>query len=1620
MIRRFKALFFTLTIITVLLVFIAPSHVSAATNVYYSAGQNTLDHKTGSPTITISGGLATFSVAQTGTTTGVGDKVTYNGSSVAYISGKVSTTQWNVVTATGGTPANVTGQTVNSIAHAFDSIKSALSAASVGADGLLGTGDLVTGNYILNIPLYYDSGRDVSLLNFAQGLGGSRYTTGPSNYIKIYAPASTTAEVNTTQRHAGKYENNKVLLDSWYLGTIFYINYVQVEGLQMNKMMLSVGSTTMASSHTVTGNLISKFLDSNPGNNAISIEFDAGYGTNLSNRNVTIYNNVIGGWDKGIGSSQTNVFTGTIKIYNNTFYDIPGAATYYEYGSGSVYKNNLFASTTSAFNTHTYVAGSDYNATDKSTLDYTVTGGGNTHDRVNQTFSFVDAANLDLHLTGTDASARNFGADLSGENALFAFDFEGQARPQQSVWDIGADEYLQVTSAPTVTTVAATSIATSTAAFNATIVATGGSNATQSGFAYGTASDLSTVIATSTLGAQTGLASFNQSVSGLIPSTTYYFRAYAVNTSGTSTGSILSFTTGSAPALTTSVATSIGMTGVAANGSISSIGGASPTTRGFVYGVTTAYGATTTASGSFGTGVYTLPVTGLTCNTLYHIKAYATNSNGTGYGSDQTFTTGACVAISTFNLPRSEVYAPGWLALSDRIMTQHGGEYVKFAVQNTANVAISVDTSALTSNIYLVALVDGATTTTTFVGTGSTTLSIASGLSLGRHEVYLQIQSLSTDNERWTDQTTMLQIQNVYLDSGASILVPAGINRVRPTYAVWLTDSLGEYLNSTVSVNDVNLTFPTRVSNYFSWEHEHRAFSATGYVNSYIATRAPLYTPGGPTNQAINAYDSTHSRLSGGKLFGDVLVIALGTNDIGTTSTGVLNTRVQQTISYARSIFDGSIYVQLPFYSDATYLNTIASAYHAYKTATSSDTRTHLIDVGTSTRTTLSGQTIDGTHLSVTGQTTASAALQTLYSSNFDTPTAPLSVTAVGGVGQATLTFATSSSNGGSPILTYTASSSPGTVVFATTTGPVNAITVTGLTPGTYTFRIKATNAVGDSVYSASSNSVSVSDTVPPVISSIASSTTATTATISWNTDENATSTVEYGLTASYGFASTSALYVTSRSIVLTGLTGNTLYYFRVSSTDSSGNTATSSSRIFTTTPIAPTLTTSSASSLTQTTATLNDSITATGGANATQSGFAYGTSSLLTTNTSTSTLGAQTGTASFSDSVSGLTCNTTYYFRSYATNSGGTGYGSIASFVTSACLGTVTTQSASSLTLSSATLNGNITATGGANATVRGFTYGLTTAYGATTTESGSFSTGAYTASVSSLACNTTYNISSYSTNTAGTSYGTNTTFLTAACAAPTLTTDAATSLAKTTATLNATIGATGGNNATQSGFTYSTTSALTLTIATSTLGAQSGAVSFAEGLGGLTCETTYYFRPYATNLTGTSYGSILSFTTSSCTDPVVVTQTSSSGSSARRVASNLASRVTTFFTGAPATPSASTPVSAPTLSTFIEALIKAGVVPADKVEAARAITSTVTTPTISSTSFKRDLQLHDSGSDVKTLQTLLISKGFLPAGKNTGTFGAQTLAALKKYQASVGVTATGYFGPRTRAGVR
>jgi hypothetical protein len=137
----------------------------------------------------------------------------------------------------------------------------------------------------------------------------------------------------------------------------------------------------------------------------------------------------------------------------------------------------------------------------------------------------------------------------------------------------------------------------------------------------------------------------------------------------------------------------------------------------------------------------------------------------------------------------------------------------------------------------------------------------------------------------------------------------------------------------------------------------------------------------------------------------------------------------------------------------------------------------------------------------------------------------------------------------------YDASSSPDTQLSTS-----HEVTLTGLeSDTTYHYRVRSTDDSDNDAVSGD-KTFTTPDTTPPVISDVTvTDISAASANITWNTDEPATSQVEYGLTQAceLGTIEDEAL-ATSHSLTIEGLDEGTIYYYRLHSTDSLGNTATS------------------------------------------------------------------------------------------------------------------------------------------------------------------------------------------------------------------------------------------------------------------------------------------------------------------------------------------------------------------------------------------------------------------------------------------------------------------------------
>lgn len=133
---------------------------------------------------------------------------------------------------------------------------------------------------------------------------------------------------------------------------------------------------------------------------------------------------------------------------------------------------------------------------------------------------------------------------------------------------------------------------------------------------------------------------------GLTPNTAYTYRVYANNAIGNSLtySNELTLTTTSAinlPAITTTVVSTIGSNTAVSGGNITSDGGGTILTRGIVWNTITnpTIDLTTKTIDGLGTGLFTSNISGLSPNTTYYVRAYATNSVGIAYGNEVNFTT---------------------------------------------------------------------------------------------------------------------------------------------------------------------------------------------------------------------------------------------------------------------------------------------------------------------------------------------------------------------------------------------------------------------------------------------------------------------------------------------------------------------------------------------------------------------------------------------------------------------------------------------------------------------------------------------------------------------------------------------------------------------------------------------------------------------------------------------------------------------------------------------------------------------------------------------------------------------------------------------------------------------
>ncbi|MDR1531774.1 MAG: S-layer homology domain-containing protein [Clostridiales bacterium] len=251
---------------------------------------------------------------------------------------------------------------------------------------------------------------------------------------------------------------------------------------------------------------------------------------------------------------------------------------------------------------------------------------------------------------------------------------------------------------------------------------------------------------------------------------------------------------------------------------------------------------------------------------------------------------------------------------------------------------------------------------------------------------------------------------------------------------------------------------------------------------------------------------------------------------------------------------------------------------------------------------------------------------------------------------------------------------------------------------------------------------------------------------------------------------------------------------------------------------------------------------------------------------------------------LSGLSANTRYYARAFATNSYGTGYGAVETFTTSSGGGgglpgpsgspSVSTEEITRVTEYSADVSIYVSSEGGAQIIRRGVVYSASV-NSPTISDSGIATVSGYTGQVlvplDGLASNTRYYARAFATNSYGTSYGAVKTFTTSGggsapgpAGSPTVSTEDVANVGDYGAEVGIYVSSAGSGQITDRGVVFSSaTNSPSIT--------NSGRVTVpgttgraAVTLSGLTAQTKYYARAFATNSYGTSYGAVKEFVTS------------------------------------------------------------------------------------------------------------------------------------------------------------
>jgi hypothetical protein len=1077
-------------------------------------------------------------------------------------------------------------------------------------------------------------------------------------------------------------------------------------------------------------------------------------------------------------------------------------------------------------------------------------------------------------------------------------------------------ELLSFTTPPTqpaVTTLAATSIADTSATLEATSNPNG---AVSTGwFRYATTNpggcNDSFGVRTPTsggfsLGGGNTAVPYTGPIVGLTAGTTYFYCAIASNGIGTSFGVVLSFTTAAAPTVTTVAASGVSSSVATLNGSANP--NQSAATGYFRYSATNpgtcddSFGTRAPATGgtSLGAGAsavaFNQPITGLSTGVTYYYCAIAANAVGTRFGTVLMFTTSAVPAVITDATTLITSTTATLNGNANPNLTTATG-WFRYSTTNPGTCSDSFGTRAPTSGgtalgagsapVAYSRAITGLTASTTYYYCALASNTLGTGFGA--------VQSFTTAGPPTvtTDAATAVSTTAATLNGTANpnATTTTGWFRYATTNPGTCNDTFGTRTpvsggsalgagTTPVAYSQTVATFAPGTTYFYCAIAQSSLGTRFGAVLSFTTQQGPSVTTAAATAVSANGATLNGTANPNGNA-------AIGWFRYSTTSPGTCNDTFGTRAPTASGAALGAGSAAVP-YSEVIIGLTAGTTYFVCAIASNA--------IGTSFGAVLSFTTPGAP---VVTTTAASAVAST---------TATLNGSGNPSLSTATGWFRYSTTNPGTcdDAFGTRAPTTGGSALGAGSSAVAFNQPITGLTSGTtYFYCAIASNAIGTSFGAV----LSFTTTAAPVVATDAPTlVTSTTATLNGNANPNlstATGYFRYATTAPASCNDTfgtrapttggtalgagSAPVAFSRAI--TGLTAGTTYFYCAIASSAIG-TGFGAVQSFTT-PGAPTVTTSAATTIGSTTATLNGAANpnlgdATGW-------FRYSTTSPGTCNDTFGTrapatggapLGAGSTAVPYAQPITGLVTGTTYFVCAIASNASGTRFGTVVSFTTTAAP-IVTTSAATAVTSTGATLNGN--ANPNLTAATGWYRYDTTNpgtcndTFGTRAPTTGGSALGAgsapvaYAEPITGLTPSTQYFFCAIASNTAATGFGAVLSFTTPA--APSVSTLTATAVSSTGVTLN---GAANPNLALATGwFRYASTDPGTCddsfgtrapTSGGSSLGAGSVAVTYAQPIVGLTPGTTYYYCAIASNTVGTRFGAVLSFVTAAA--PTVISE--------------------------------------------------------------------------------------------------------------------------------------------------